>query len=125
MPIHQGNHGAGSDRSGNPGAGDKAPAPPLLCSRTGCTKLAVLYPVLLLRAPYEYRYSTPTPATLALPICSDCASTCTLADFLSDAGWLQICQGFDAAGRVAPERDRTSLSWVKIADCPPFLRGDR
>lgn len=82
------------------------------CAVKGCGKPGPWYPVLELRAPYEYRNSTVAPAALGLPHCEEHRETTTLETLLTDGAWAHVCAMMDAIGRAIPERDRTSLRWV-------------
>lgn len=79
-------------------------------------------PVIVLRAPYQYRNSSPADAVLGVLVCDDCKSKTGLQDFLSDAGWTQISDGLVAHGKIAPERDRTALAWRSIDDPDEMVR---
>jgi hypothetical protein len=73
-------------------------------------------PVLMMYAPFIHGNSSPVTAPLGLAVCQKHKQEATLDHFLSDEGWEQIAAGFDAIGRVVPDRKRTKLAWRKYGD---------
>jgi len=84
------------------------------CDKTGCSNDAKYHPSLLLFAPYKYNCNDPIRTILSLEICEDHKISASLDDFLSNEGWIQLCEMISKAGRVIPERKRTKLTWELI-----------
>jgi len=82
------------------------------CDRTDCYNQGRWMPVLQLR-PKGY-HGEPAQAAMALRICDQCKVKLKAKDFISDAGWIQMCAPFVAAGRPAPSRKLTTIKWQKI-----------
>lgn len=95
---------------------------PLRCDRVGCSGEGRWLPVLMVRAPYRARNSTPAPCILSLAICDVHKETGSVDDFLSDGGWTQIVEGFATLGKVPPARERTTLEWRALDDPEPMVR---
>lgn len=87
---------------------------PITCQRVGCEHPAKWRPVLACRAKgYEQH---PAPATLSLVVCDAHKAESTVDYFITDAGWKQISDSFDAAGLMRPERSLTTLDWIEATE---------
>lgn len=94
---------------------------PRTCGKTGCAKPAVCFAMLLLR-PKRWYGDAQVPSIIDLPLCEDCGAKLSLKEVLTDQGWASICEGMKAAGKVAPDRARTSVSTIPIDDAPVVFR---
>ena len=85
------------------------------CSRIGCPNEGVWNPVLVLRAPLDYK-APPTRAALCLPLCDEHKAQTKLVDVLNDEGWTFISRNFQALGKLVPERALTRLDFDTIEE---------
>lgn len=84
------------------------------CDKSNCTNDARYHPVLLLYAPRKYNLNQPIKSILSLEICQDCMEKAILDDFISNEGWIQICEMIDKAGKILPDRSRSQLAFDRI-----------
>ena len=84
------------------------------CDRKDCRGHGAWMPVLNITVK-GYR-GPPAQAIVNLRICDTCRPKLTVADFVSDEGWVMICAGFRAQGKATPTRKLTKLTWQKIPD---------
>ncbi len=82
------------------------------CAKVGCERTGEYVPVLFLRPPAVLGNGA-AQAELPLKFCYSCHFTLGWQDLVTDEGWAQICQGFHAAGRPPPARNRTQMIWRK------------
>lgn len=79
-----------------------------------CAKPGVWLPVLVMRAPYAYRNSTPARGIFDLKVCDEHKAEAKLEWFLDSPGWAKIQASFEAMGKAAPDTERTTLDWVRV-----------
>lgn len=84
---------------------------------TRCPNEGRWMPELRVRAPREVPGSHVfAPALLALAICDEHKKAAKPEEFIGDAGWKQIEQGFRTIGKAIPDRARTTLYWRRLND---------
>lgn len=84
------------------------------CDRQDCQNEGAYHPVLLLYAPRKYNINDPIKSILSINVCEEHVKEDKLENFLSNEGWIQLCEAIASIGKVLPERSRTQLSWMKI-----------
>lgn len=97
------------------------PLKPRVCAKTGCGRPATHFVGLLLRPPRRFG-DAEIRTYIDMVLCPDCASTASVNDLVSDEGWAQIVEGIRRAGKMKPERGRTSSFSEPIDEGPDFFR---
>lgn len=82
-----------------------------MCDKLNCTNGGIYKPVLLFYAPKEYNFPEPIKCILGLKICLEHKKSGTVDDFLSNEGWIQLCERIAGIGKVIPDRKLTKLTW--------------
>lgn len=96
--------------------------PLMRCVVPGCKYQRAHYPVIEMRAPFEYRNNAPIRVILNLPTCEGHIEHVTLDNVLSDDAWNRITAQIDRLGRVIPDRDRAVLEWMPYDAADPAVR---
>lgn len=87
------------------------------CNFEGCDAQGVWLPVLLVRAEGEPADTKRIArADLSLPFCDVHRQTVDVDDIVGGPGFVQIVEGFKAAGRKAPDADM-GLEWKALPRC--------
>lgn len=94
---------------------------PRVCGYTGCGCRATQIVGLALRAPRSYGDSE-CRSYLDLILCDDHAAAASVKSLVSDEGWKQISAALVSAGKVAPDRGRTSAFTEPIDQAPEIFR---
>ena len=80
--------------------------------RPGCLEVATYYPVLLL-TPDAVRFGRGDMPELG--VCGPCKETITVKDLIpNDDTWATLVKTFRMRGLLGPQRNLTSIEWVKI-----------
>lgn len=82
------------------------------CSKVGCTCQATKRPVLSFKAE-GFPTSPRARAEVQLGVCDEHA-TPDPGEWVTDAGWAQICVALRAAGRAAPDRKTLRVEYLTI-----------
>lgn len=80
------------------------------CARIGCANVAAKFPVLSFCAK-SHPLAGRVRFQLPLPLCNSHAVN-DPGQYMSDAGWQQICDGLAARGLAEPDRDSLAVSFV-------------
>jgi hypothetical protein len=88
---------------------------PQKCASLDCSSEALWYPNIRIFAK-GFKMAPPMSTLMSLPVCEGCSLTMKLEDVVTDATWGVFEKVIAAQGKAAPDRDRTQLSWWKIAD---------
>ena len=101
------------------------------CAREGCLSVAGYVPVLRLYAPKSVPNSgKPAEMAFALPLCGSCAQDTRVENLINEADWHLLETTFARAGKVAPDKSRTEITWLPLfevtlpATVPPFQNGN-
>jgi len=85
------------------------------CHRENCTADARWLPVLLLYAPrWKYPNAEPARGCCALPVCDEHRELLTVDHLVTDDGWDFIIRGFQAAGKILPDRKLTRIEFIRL-----------
>lgn len=77
------------------------------CDHRTCSAPSDVRPVLLIFSPLPG--TCPARGVIGKEYCRACARLLTVDDFVTDAGWAQLAQGFTSIGRMQPDRSRLQL----------------
>ena len=82
------------------------------CSKLGCLCVATKRPVLTFAA--KAHPKTPRArAEVGLLVCEEHAVT-DPAEWVTDAGWMQICRAIRGAGKAAPDRASLRVEFLAV-----------
>lgn len=82
---------------------------PRACDRVGCDQPGSNRPRLMCRSKLAPEH--PCPVTLSLVICDKHRAESTVDNFMTDAGWAKLAEGFDHANLARPDRELLTLEW--------------